>query len=156
MSDPRLTERQTQVLAFIREFTAGHGFPPTLKEIGTHFVISSTHGVHCHLQALVDKGYLARAAKTARGLRVLEQHPLPTPRSEIMKTAGGSIGKANEAIKVPAFLTRALVEPVEGVSLKRAAWAYGVAKTGSPQEALLLERFKVVAIRELGIVPKKG
>ena len=72
MTDPRLTERQSQVLAFIGEFTKEHGFPPTLKEIGTHFVIRSTHGVHCHLEALVDKGYLTRAKRTARGLHLID------------------------------------------------------------------------------------
>ena len=61
-----------------------------------------------------------------------------------MKSAGSST-------KVPGFLTKALVEPIEGVSLKRAAWAYGVAKTGSSQEAVLYTRLVLVATRELGL-----
>ena len=50
--------------------------------------------------------------------------------------------------KVPQFLVKALTESLETMTFKRACWAYGVAKTGSDQEAQLLSRLKVVIARE--------
>lgn len=67
-----LTARQTEVLTFIRSHIAEHWYPPTLREIGSQFDISSTVGVSDHLRALARKGYIAISpAKTARGIRVL-------------------------------------------------------------------------------------
>ena len=76
-----LTARQRQVLEIIDTSMARHGRPPTLREIGQHLGISSTNGVRDHLQALIEKGYLRRDVRSARGLRLLR------PASE---RAGGS------------------------------------------------------------------
>jgi repressor LexA len=67
--DP-LTERQGRVLDFIRERIAADGRPPTVREIGRRFRIASTNGVRRHLNALERKGYIERAAGTARGIRL--------------------------------------------------------------------------------------
>lgn len=77
------TARQREVLSFVRHFTASRGFPPTMREIGEHFGMSSTNGVNDHLDALERRGllvrynYQARSARvTAEGERVLNHVPL--------------------------------------------------------------------------------
>ena len=37
-----LTERQNNILIFIKDFLRENGYPPTLREIGKRFEISST------------------------------------------------------------------------------------------------------------------
>jgi repressor LexA len=64
-----LTDKQRQVLDFIRLSIREHGHPPTLREIGKHFGITSTNGVNDHLKALQNKGYLARDGMKSRSLR---------------------------------------------------------------------------------------
>lgn len=32
-----LTQRQAQVLEFIEEFTSSQGYPPTVREVASHF-----------------------------------------------------------------------------------------------------------------------
>ena len=64
----QLTERQEEILIFIKQFREECGFPPTLREIGKKFGISSTFGVKRHLDALVKKGYLNIESNASRGI----------------------------------------------------------------------------------------
>jgi repressor LexA len=64
-----LTERQQQVLHYIRQSIHERGYPPTLREIGAHMGIRSTNGVNDHLRALERKGYLTREDMKSRALR---------------------------------------------------------------------------------------
>jgi repressor LexA len=66
-----LTDRQREVLDFISGSINKCGYPPTLREIGTHFGIRSTNGVNDHLRALEKKGYLQREDLKSRALRPL-------------------------------------------------------------------------------------
>jgi repressor LexA len=69
-----LTARQRDVLNFIRDFTARHGVPPTVREIGEKFRVTP-RAAFDHLRALERKGMLQRRAapgRTARGLTLTE------------------------------------------------------------------------------------
>jgi len=61
-----LTERQAEVLAFIRKFQASHGAGPSVREIGSHCGIISPNAVAGHIKALEKKGFLKRA-RSAHG-----------------------------------------------------------------------------------------
>src|SRR5260370_37576860 len=64
-----LTQRQQQVLGYIRQSIHDRGYPPTLREIGAYMGIRSTNGVNDHLRALERKGYLTREDMKSRALR---------------------------------------------------------------------------------------
>jgi repressor LexA len=66
-----LTERQNEILSFIHQFREENGYPPTLREIGKKFGISSTFGVKRHLEALVKKGFLTIESNASRGINLL-------------------------------------------------------------------------------------
>ena len=66
-----LTDRQNNILIFIKEFLRENGFPPTLREIGKSFDISSTFGVKRHLDALEKKGYIRIESNASRGIAIL-------------------------------------------------------------------------------------
>jgi repressor LexA len=69
-----LTERQRDVLNFIRAFSARHGVPPTVREIGAKFRVTP-RAAFDHLRALERKGMLQRRTapgRTARGLTLTE------------------------------------------------------------------------------------
>jgi len=66
-----LTERQQEILDFIRRHITDEGYPPTVREIGTAFGIRSTNGVADHLKSLERKGYLERGILKSRALRPL-------------------------------------------------------------------------------------
>ena len=66
---PKLTQRQQMVLDYITHSISDRGYPPTLREIGSHMGIRSTNGVNDHLRALERKGYLTREDMKARALK---------------------------------------------------------------------------------------
>ncbi len=68
-----LTERQKEILEFIQEYVSINGYPPTYREIGKKFDISSTFGVKRHLDALVKKGFLTNESKTSRTLTIINE-----------------------------------------------------------------------------------
>ncbi len=68
-----LTERQQEILNFIHEFRDENGYPPTLREIGRRFSISSTFGVKRHLDALVKKGFLNIESNASRGISIIKE-----------------------------------------------------------------------------------
>lgn len=72
-----LTDRQQQVLHYIRQSITERGYPPTLREIGAHMGIRSTNGVNDHLRALERKGYLTREDMKSRALRPRDLDPVP-------------------------------------------------------------------------------
>jgi repressor LexA len=67
-----LTKRQESIFNFIKEFLRETGYPPTLREIGRNFGISSTFGVKRHLEALVKKGFLNIETNASRGITLLK------------------------------------------------------------------------------------
>lgn len=67
-----LTDRQREILDFIGRSINKRGYPPTLREIGSHFGIKSTNGVNDHLRALEKKGYLQRDDLKSRALRPVD------------------------------------------------------------------------------------
>jgi repressor LexA len=75
--EPRLTDRQQEVLGFIRSFSQRHGVPPTVREIGERFRVTP-RAAFDHLRALERKGYLRRrssAGRTSRALTLAERGP---------------------------------------------------------------------------------
>lgn len=63
------TQRQETILCWIEEQIA-KGSSPTLREIGTHFEISSLNGVVAHLRTLRAQGLLDWSPGSKRTLRV--------------------------------------------------------------------------------------
>ena len=68
-----LTDRQSNILDFIQKFKELNGYPPTLREIGKEFEISSTFGVKRHIDALAKKGYLNVESNASRGISILKE-----------------------------------------------------------------------------------
>src|SRR4029077_2530576 len=77
-----LTDRQQQVLHYIRQSITERGYPPTLREIGAHMGIRSTNGVNDHLRALERKGYLTREDMKSRALRPTSFDAIPGAKGQ--------------------------------------------------------------------------
>ena len=69
------TERQQEILDFIREQQDLRGMTPTTAEIMEHFGFASPNAVTSHLQALERKGALRREPNKARGLVLVDRLP---------------------------------------------------------------------------------
>jgi SOS-response transcriptional repressor LexA len=71
MNAVALTTRQSEILEYILWHIEEHFRPPTVRQIGQRFGITSPNGVMCHLNALESKGHIARDDFEARGIRPL-------------------------------------------------------------------------------------
>ena len=67
-----LTERQQEIVDFIRSYSEAEGMPPSLRDIGEKFQIevSTAFG---YIQRLEEKGALERLSGRSRGIRLVEQ-----------------------------------------------------------------------------------
>jgi len=68
-----LTDRQSEVFEFIKESLEISSRPPTVREIGEKFNISSTNGVRSILSALIKKNYIQRTPKVSRGIDLVKR-----------------------------------------------------------------------------------
>ena len=55
-----LTDKQKDILNFLREFTTENGYPPTVKEVMAKFNFASPTAVTTHLTALEKKGFVKK------------------------------------------------------------------------------------------------
>jgi repressor LexA len=66
-----LTKRQREILDYLNEFIAQHGYAPSLEEIGERFSLSSLATVHKHLTNLQEKGFIRRSWNRSRSVELL-------------------------------------------------------------------------------------
>jgi repressor LexA len=67
-NDLHLTDRQRQMLDFLRDYQRQHGVMPSTRDIQRHFGFSSQTAAMGHLRALEKKGAIERHAGIARAV----------------------------------------------------------------------------------------
>lgn len=111
-----VTERQRDILNFIREFQKERGVAPTHREICDHFGFSSYGTVYKHLSLLEKKGLIRRDWNQKRGVEVIDEpEKSQTPAAPDVRDlplfgyiAAGrplDVEVSDETIAVPAHLT---------------------------------------------------
>lgn len=84
-----LTARQQEIWQFLVEYTDGHGYPPTVREIGEAVGLASPSTVHAHLANLERAGLLKRDPSKPRALDLIGHRtmaasaPVSQPLEEI-------------------------------------------------------------------------
>lgn len=109
-----ITEKQNNVLDFIKKFTAMHGYPPSIREIGKGLGLSSPATVHTHVKKLCNAGYLKVDNNKFRAMEILVDNEYEEKSEELIKvpllgkvTAGSpieAIERPNEFFSLPANL----------------------------------------------------
>ncbi|MCZ4497391.1 MAG: lexA [Thermoleophilia bacterium] len=66
---PVLTDRQRAVLDVLLSYSGEHGYPPTVREIGTILGLTSSSTVHSHLAALERADIIERDPTKPRALK---------------------------------------------------------------------------------------
>lgn len=81
MPREKITKRQQQAFEFICAFTAEHGYPPSVREIGSAIGLSSPSTVHSHLHKLEEAGYIKRDPNKPRTIEICEDAKTRTKQS---------------------------------------------------------------------------
>src|SRR5256886_15904213 len=71
MVDLKLTKRQQEIFDFVKRYSAKHGYPPTVRDIGKAIGLTSSSTVHAHLSNLEKLGLLRRDPTKPRALELL-------------------------------------------------------------------------------------
>ena len=69
----RPTKKQKELLAYIEQFIAEHGYSPSYREIMTGLQYTSVATVALHVNNLIKRGHLRKREHNARSLEVVEQ-----------------------------------------------------------------------------------
>ena len=68
----KLTDKQRQILEYIRECLLKKGYPPAVREICEAVHLKSTSSVHSHLETLEKKGYIRRDPTKPRAIEIID------------------------------------------------------------------------------------
>lgn len=77
----RPTKKQKEILTFIQNFIAEHGYSPSYREIMNGLNYTSVATVALHVNSLIRRGHLRKRDRSARSLEVVsavETAPLKT------------------------------------------------------------------------------
>lgn len=84
-----LTERQRQILQFIKDEIRSKGYPPSVREIGEAIGLSSSSTVHGHMSRLEEKGFIRRDPTKPRAIEILDgSSVLPMRRTVSVPVVG--------------------------------------------------------------------
>ena len=72
MSYGRITDKQREILEYIKKEILNRGFPPSVREICQAVHLKSTSSVHAHLETLEKNGYIKRDATKPRAIEIID------------------------------------------------------------------------------------
>ncbi len=91
-----LTERQTQILDYLRDCVDRQGRVPTVLEIAAHFGFSSPATVTGHLDLLEKKGAIRRLPGKARNITVPDRLPVSLLRIPVYGSIPAGFAEGQE------------------------------------------------------------
>jgi repressor LexA len=75
---PKLTDRQKQILEYVANEVKTKGYAPSVREIGVALGLRSPSTVHQHLLALEQKGCIKRHGDRMRAVEILDKSLIQT------------------------------------------------------------------------------
>ena len=72
MSKGTITDKQREILEYIKSQILERGFPPAVREICEAVNLKSTSSVHSHLETLERNGYIHRDPTKPRAIEILD------------------------------------------------------------------------------------
>ena len=72
MAQGHITDKQREILEYIKECILKKGYPPTVREICETVSLKSTSSVHSHLEQLEKNGYIRRDPTKPRTIEIVD------------------------------------------------------------------------------------
>ncbi len=74
MAYGKITEKQREILEYIKNEIMNKGYPPAVREICKAVHLKSTSSVHSHLEALEKNGYIRRDPTKPRAIEIIDDN----------------------------------------------------------------------------------
>lgn len=72
MGQGKISNKQREILEYIKEEILNHGYPPAVREICEAVDLKSTSSVHAHLETLEKNGYIRRDPTKPRAIEICD------------------------------------------------------------------------------------
>ena len=73
MGQGRITDKQKEILEFLKKQILAKGYPPSVREICEAVNLRSTSSVHAHLETLEKNGYIRRDNAKSRSIEIIDE-----------------------------------------------------------------------------------
>ena len=73
MSYGKISDKQREILEYIKQEILNKGYPPAVREICQAVGLKSTSSVHSHLESLERNGYIRRDPTKPRAIEILDE-----------------------------------------------------------------------------------
>lgn len=98
----KVSKRQEDILAFIKEEVRTKGYPPSVREIGEAVGLASSSTVHGHLARLESKGLIRRDPTKPRAIEILDmEEDVPVSKANVVNVP--LIGKVTAGLPITAI-----------------------------------------------------
>ena len=74
MANGRISEKQNEILEFMKHEILNKGYPPTVRDICEAVKLKSTSSVHSHLETLEKNGYIRRDPTKPRAIEIIDDN----------------------------------------------------------------------------------
>lgn len=74
MSYGKITEKQREILEYLKKEILNKGYPPAVRDICEAVHLKSTSSVHSHLETLEKNGYIRRDPTKPRAIEILDEN----------------------------------------------------------------------------------
>ncbi len=74
MANGKISEKQKEILEFIKKEILSKGYPPTVRDICEAVKLKSTSSVHSHLETLEKNGYIRRDPTKPRAIEIIDEN----------------------------------------------------------------------------------
>ena len=72
MAYGRITQKQSEILEYIKSQILNNGYPPSVRDICQAVNLKSTSSVHAHLESLEKNGYIRRDPTKPRAIEIMD------------------------------------------------------------------------------------
>lgn len=97
----KVSKRQEDILAFIKEEVRTKGYPPSVREIGEAVGLASSSTVHGHLARLESKGLIRRDPTKPRAIEVLDTADEAVKKKDVLHVP--LVGKVTAGMPITAI-----------------------------------------------------
>ena len=100
MSYGKISDKQKEILEFIKNEILNKGYPPTVRDICEAVHLKSTTSVHSHLETLEKNGYIRRDPTKPRAIEIIDDNFNLTRREVVNVPMVGQVAAGEPILAV--------------------------------------------------------
>lgn len=100
MEHGKITQKQQEILDFIKSEILNKGYPPAVREICEAVQLKSTSSVHAHLEKLEKNGYIRRDQTKPRAIEIIDDNFQMTRKEMVNVPVVGRVAAGSPILAV--------------------------------------------------------